>query len=206
MALQQSWGVGQLDGHSMRKQPENIDWRSFFERFRGESDRACAVLGRALMEDLLRRLLESRLLDGTDAQPLFEGSGPLATFAARIRICRALGWLSEDDARDLHRVRDIGNDFAHHLDHTMSFEDQNIRDRVASFRCPAIMTRFGAITTPPVSPPEIADIESRPRRRFEVAIGILQHIITQAISASTRPQDPIGLISQLESTGLAGKS
>jgi DNA-binding MltR family transcriptional regulator len=190
----------------MRKQPENIDWRSFFERFRGESDRACAVLGRALMDDLLRRLLESRLIDGTDPQPLFGGSGPLATFAARIRICRALGWLSEDDARDLHCVRDIGNDFAHHLDHTMSFEDQIIRDRVASLRCPAIMTQYSAITTPPVSASEIADINSKPKKRFEVAIGILQHVITQTISASTRPQDPIGLISLLESSGLASKS
>lgn len=190
----------------MRKQPENIDWRSFFECFRGESDRACGVLGRALMEDLLRRLLESRLVDGTDLLSLFGSSGPLATFAARIRICRALGWLSEDDARDLHCVRDIGNDFAHHLDHTMSFDDQSIRDKVASFRCPAIMTRFGAITIPPISGSEIADIESKPRRRFEVAIGILQHVITQAISASTRPEDPIGLISLLESSGLARKS
>src|SRR5262245_908757 len=100
----------------MRNPPKDLDLRAFFERFRGESDRACAVLGRALMEDMLRRLLETRMIVEADAPKLLTGSGPLATFSSRINICHALGWLTEGDTRDLHCIREIGNDFAHHLD------------------------------------------------------------------------------------------
>src|SRR5690349_18814017 len=110
-----------------------IDLNAFSEKMRVESDRACAALGSALLEQKLKQLFERRLRNSQ--AKLLGGFGPIATFSARIRLAHALAWISDAVAEDLDVVRDIRNDLVHSVDHTRSFEDQSIRDRCRNLRC-----------------------------------------------------------------------
>lgn len=109
-----------------------FDLNAFSVRFGSESDRACAVLGAAVLdaklEDLFRRTLRcfhERLLKNTC---------PLGTFSARILVARALEWINEDAQIDLDTVRGIRNDFAHSFDHNLSFEDKSVSGRCKNLR------------------------------------------------------------------------
>ena len=146
--------------------------RKFFDQFRNETDRACAVLARALLEEQLRRLFERLFVEGIRAKNLLEGQGPLATFSGRILLAQGLGLLSGYETADLNQVRAIGNKFAHELDHELSFDAQSIRDRALALQAPKILD-YRALVDKPVSQEELNGIQTRPRRRFEVGVGIL---------------------------------
>jgi DNA-binding MltR family transcriptional regulator len=47
-----------------------------------------------------------------------------------------MGLISEDEAKDLNRVREIRNKFAHHLQ-GLTFTNQSIRESCKHFRCVA---------------------------------------------------------------------
>ena len=87
-----------------------------------ESDRACGVLGAALLDAKLEsifrtnlKLYEKELLDNF--------SSPLSSFSARIVLARALNWINDDAYHDLNKIRSIRNEFAHSFDHDLSFEN-----------------------------------------------------------------------------------
>ncbi|GLS35409.1 hypothetical protein GCM10010869_09970 [Mesorhizobium tianshanense] len=86
------------------------------EEFQSESDRACAVLGPAFLDDQLRELLKSFLVDDQRVADLFASSmGPLASFSSRIEMAFALGFLAPREVRDLNLIRKVRNEFAHQL-------------------------------------------------------------------------------------------
>jgi DNA-binding MltR family transcriptional regulator len=99
--------------------------KSYVDEIAEQTDRACAVVSAALLDTVLERLLRKRLVEGT-ANALFRTDGPLATFAAKISMARALGLLTTKEAEDLHLIRKIRNKFAHSL-HARFFTEQSIR-------------------------------------------------------------------------------
>lgn len=103
----------------------------FHEQFRSESDRACAILAAAALDESLRRLLKKFLVPASGrADALLEGaSAPLSSFSARIEAAFRLGLVSERFARDLQLIRKIRNDFAHDLEKS-TFADAAVADRV----------------------------------------------------------------------------
>jgi DNA-binding MltR family transcriptional regulator len=105
-------------------------WTEWLEEFQGESDRACAVLGPAFLDEQLRALLEAFLVNDPGRVPdLFEGAaGPLASFSARIGMSYALGFLAPSEMRDVDLIRKIRNDFAHEL-HGVSFQSSSVASR-----------------------------------------------------------------------------
>jgi DNA-binding MltR family transcriptional regulator len=83
----------------------------------------------AYLDDQLDSLLRKMLVDDHSvAEALFQASGPLGAFAARIDLAFALGLLGKQARRDLHLIRRIRNDFGH-VARPLSFEDQPMRDR-----------------------------------------------------------------------------
>lgn len=102
----------------------NLD--AFSETLRKETDRACGVLGSALLEEKLQLLFKRRLRHSHDE--LLGPMRPLGSFSARIRTAHALAWISDAAARDLDTVRSIRNKFAHSFDHTLGFDNQSIAD------------------------------------------------------------------------------
>ncbi|MCX5869495.1 MAG: hypothetical protein NTY00_02430 [Deltaproteobacteria bacterium] len=117
----------------MPKKPiHEFDFNAFSERLHSESDRACAVLGAALLdaklEDVFRRRFQCF------HNELLEGTGPISTFSARIRLARAQAWIDDDTRFDLDTIRGIRNDFAHSYDHDFSFSNQSVAARCANLR------------------------------------------------------------------------
>lgn len=104
--------------------------------FQGETDRACAVLGSALLEYLLGKLIEKNLtnLNKMSDEIFHVPNAPLGTFSSRINIAHALNSIGKSNYEDLRTIKDIRNQFAHDLDvHT--FEgNQSVTDLCNNFR------------------------------------------------------------------------
>jgi len=165
-----------------RKPIKDIDLESFISRFASETDRAAAVLGAALLDVRLEDVFRAKLAANHDA--LLGRSGPLATFSSRINLAFALQWIDQDTALDLNVIRDIRNDFAHHLDHELSFATQSISARCYNLRCSAAHLR-GYSEAPEHNPnfstaifDAIVEKFSAPRWRYHVAIESIDQILT----------------------------
>lgn len=164
-----------------RKSIAQFDLNSFSGPFRAESDRACAVLGGALLDSRLESLFRRRLRGFRDELLI---NGPLATLSVKIRLARALAWIGDDVHFDLDQVRVIRNEFAHNANHELSFADQAIADKCRTLRVAQtlidshehtatighrkfsskVIRAMGAVFQPP-------------RRRFEVTVEMLaQHL------------------------------
>ena len=115
-----------------RRPIPSFDLNTFSGPFRMESDRACAVLGAALLDARLESLYNRRLHSFKDE--LLSNSGPLGAFSARIKVACALAWIGEDVRFDLDQIRSIRNEFAHNFDHELNFANQAIADKCRTLR------------------------------------------------------------------------
>lgn len=134
------------------------DLGGFGEEFRAESDRAAAILGAALLDECLRQLLASFLVDDSTKVDKLLIAGPLGTFWSRRLAAYCLGLIGEDEYHDLEIIGQIRNDFAHDL-HGLSFSSQSVSDRCGELRFPKRL-RLGAELSPP-------------RGRFTLSLGLL---------------------------------
>jgi hypothetical protein len=110
------------------------------KEIREQSDRAAAILAVSFLEDRLAALLQAWLVDEPNiVSKMFGGSGPLATFLAKIDMGLLLGILEKSRHRELHLIRDIRNKFAHGLE-ALTFETPRIRDQCENFSPPTFST------------------------------------------------------------------
>lgn len=166
----------------MPREIRSFDINAFSGPFRAESDRACAVLGAALVDERLRQLFDRRLHYSNDA--LLLHSGALGSFSSRITVARALMWIADDVRFDLDQIRDIRNRFAHNANHELSFADQSIADRCKTLRvAQTLIDAHGALAKGPPArfSPELvramASVFQSPRLRFEITVEMLaQHL------------------------------
>ncbi len=156
---------------AMREQARE-DWLRLISEFRGESDRAAALVGAALLDDNLERLLKLYLVDDDFQVERMLGSG-LRTLGARIRACYCLGLISRDERADMACIQAIRNYFAHNLH--VSFEDEGVNDSCR---------RLKMIT------PLLHGREVSKRVRFERTVCMLSMLIVQRqeIAAQSRLQ------------------
>lgn len=90
-------------------------WKEWMVEFQAESDRACAVLGAAFLDEHVRALLEAFMVDDPKPVRTLLEHGPLRSFAARVKMAYALGFLAPSEIHDLNLIRNIRNKFAHDL-------------------------------------------------------------------------------------------
>ena len=150
---------------------DDSTYEHFTDVWRGESDRAAAILGAALLDAVLEELLLDVMVEGVKRDEIFEGTAPLSSFSAKIRIAYSLGLISAQERRDLDRIRKIRNDFAHSLDPNLSFGDPTVQNRARGLELP----RFLLLQDPDSG----GDHELRrkqARLRFGVALGMLKQI------------------------------
>ncbi|WP_052679680.1 hypothetical protein [Rhizobium nepotum] len=103
------------------------------------SDRVAAVVGGALVDEILRRTLRNCLRqDSKVLTEVSQGSGPLATFSACINMGYLLGLYGKEVRHDLHIIRKIRNEFAHQLNAT--FSTQKIASLSLSLHLPERFT------------------------------------------------------------------
>lgn len=97
-----------------------------------ETDRGCALMAAAHLDDRLGELLTSYFVDDPKvAKDLLGQSRPLGTFSARIDVAYSVGLLSRDEHKALHLIRKIRNDFGH-VAKPLSFENPVISGRCKS--------------------------------------------------------------------------
>lgn len=91
------------------------------------TDASTVMVGAAILDNGLESAIATRMpgLNNRLKQKLFEGYGPLATFAAKIDVALAFGLVDVETHKKLHVVKRVRNEFAHSPD-TVTFESQEI--------------------------------------------------------------------------------
>jgi DNA-binding MltR family transcriptional regulator len=110
------------------------------QELENQSDRGAAIVGVAWVEEALVAAIHS-FLDKHEKswKRLFDRSGPLSTFSAKIDMARLLSMTSDAIYSDLHMLRGVRNDFAHSVlgkdNVPLTFATPDIRDKCLALRC-----------------------------------------------------------------------
>lgn len=114
----------------IRSQKRQIDeFKAFRRALTQESDRGCALFAAAYLDTALDQLVRASLVENNKiGNDLLEGTAPLSSFSARIKIAYYLGIISAECRVDLDAIRKIRNDFAHDAS-LILFETQSIAAR-----------------------------------------------------------------------------
>lgn len=156
-----------------------IDLNAFSLKLSTESDRACVVLGAALLDAELGRLIHSRL--ACLQSELVPPGRPLGSFSTRLKLARALNWIDEAAYRDLEAIRGMRNSFAHSPDHDLSFADQSVKDTCLSLRSADLFRAcFDGVSRGGLTVHAFAEMKSSfagPRKSFEMSVEILFHLL-----------------------------
>lgn len=111
---------------------EAVEFRSLLLT---ESDRGCALMASAYLDELLKRHLQHYLVLTSELKKtMFNFNGSLGTFSSRINMSYAIGKLPRSYQKDLHRIRDIRNIFAHSAE-PMAFDTLAISKICAKLIC-----------------------------------------------------------------------
>jgi DNA-binding MltR family transcriptional regulator len=104
--------------------------RPLFRQMATESDRGCAIVGCSLLEEDLEFILRARIPSTANPKhidSLFRGYAPLASFAGKIALCHAFGFIDEQMFKDLEIIRKIRNRFAHEYGNREFFDDATFK-------------------------------------------------------------------------------
>ncbi|HQZ68330.1 MAG TPA: hypothetical protein PLY87_24750 [Planctomycetaceae bacterium] len=114
----------------------------------------------------------------------------MGTFSARIRVARAMDWITEDARFDLDTVRGIRNDFAHSFDHNLAFGDQSIADRCRNLRtAQAFLDGYEVAAARPNRNLSVEAIHAMqavfkpPRWRFQLTVEFLAQYLDEISSS-----------------------
>jgi hypothetical protein len=91
------------------------------------SDRVCAIVGVAMIEETLRRSLELRLRASGLVERLFSPNRATGTYAAKVDLGYLLGMYEKEVHGTLEKMGAIRNAFAHRLS-IKSFDHAALRD------------------------------------------------------------------------------
>jgi DNA-binding MltR family transcriptional regulator len=117
-----------------KKLPDPSEENSSFQALSKMSDHACALMGTALIESALERVIIStfRKSDATVMDEIFDNRGPLSDFHSKILVAYAQGAISENGKAELNSIKAIRNAFAHsRID--ISFDTPQITQEIKLF-------------------------------------------------------------------------
>src|SRR5690625_864162 len=120
-------GVRGQQGATLRE--DDLKYFSeFLREFQAETDRGAALVGAALIDDRLVRLLKAHFLECKESEDLLKGgSAPLGAFSARIKMAYCLGLITDLEYKECDYIRSIRNEFEHKV-HVITFKDNNDHD------------------------------------------------------------------------------
>lgn len=100
---------------------------SFRTSITNETDRGAVLMSAAFLDDKLKELIDKRLVqDKKISRRAFDFNGPLGTFSSRIDFAYLIGVLPKNAQRDLHTIRAIRNQFAHHAA-PLSYDEEKVK-------------------------------------------------------------------------------
>lgn len=158
-----------------------------------ESDRGCALVAAAFIDEALGQLLRHRFEKNpeaaTAAQWLLRPDGPLGSFWSRAHLCLALGLIDPPVLKELDILRRIRNRFAHQYGPS-SFNDNAIRDLIQE-----LLNRD--MTSPGNGQAMMATMS--PRDAFiRQVIGLMGYVANCSTYFRT---DPLGIFKQMYDDG-----
>ncbi|MFT3673491.1 hypothetical protein [Aestuariivirga sp.] len=173
----------------------NDDEAAAFKDLSSASDRAAAIVAASLLEDRLEMALRLRMIDDDKvAAELFRSSGPLGSFASKIALGYLLKMYSDAARRDLVCIKDISNQFAHHLD-IRDFQSQSIKNKTQNLRL--VEKHVFPYGTNPEEAPKDVGIKmfeqnlteqlADPRRRYLLAVSFFVSGLTPIGRTSSNP-------------------
>lgn len=145
---------------------------SILKELTESSDRSKVILGSAILEELLERLLKKYFISSNENyyKNHFESSGFLSSFSSKVNLSYMLGLISKELYEDLEIIRNLRNKFAHMITQS-SLSDQNALSLCNNFN---FVKKW--ITT---------DWEKlEPSTMFIMEIGILEVALVKKISRS----------------------
>ena len=114
----------------MKERDRALDFGDFISEFESQPDRSAVIIGSIRLELLLEQLLLKNFIPNKNKQEeeLFDPGKPLSSFHAKIHLSYRLGLIDEGLFQILDLIRQIRNDFAHHLvGCTLESEEQKCR-------------------------------------------------------------------------------
>jgi hypothetical protein len=148
--------------------------------------RAAAITVISILDDRLIRAIKSRLHKNERAlKRVFSAYGPLSSLSGKIDFGALLGLYVEDTRRDLHKMREIRNLFAH-KHKRIDFESSDIKAACAQIGLP---DRFEDSDNPFTTATEPLDdtFLTQPRKRFFRACQIANNLLI--VVASNPPKE-----------------
>jgi hypothetical protein len=99
-----------------RKQLSKDSFRAFIDEITSQSDRACALVAAASLDDVLKNILVAQFfhLDDVEIEAMFDANNAmLSSFSNKIALAHALCCITDENKSDLSIIRRIRNVFAH---------------------------------------------------------------------------------------------
>ena len=120
--------VSLVTGRIKVKEEDVSYFSKFLKEFQDETDRGAALVGAALIDSRLDRILSSHLIECKEAKELIEGGNAcLSTLSAKSKLCYCLGLITSLEFCEIETIRKIRNEFAHQV-HGLDFHNQRVRD------------------------------------------------------------------------------
>jgi DNA-binding MltR family transcriptional regulator len=170
--------------------------RQDFALFIKESERGCALIGAALIDEGLANLFRAVFVPGT-ADELLKPERPLSSLSARTRTAYALGLINRQNFQDIELVRKIRNDAAH-------FESRRGDGLATGFSNQATVSRCRSLSIAPALAASVNCTveELAPRMIFCFAVAVLGALIESSLDvfvlgmASTSRIDALARVMQ----------
>jgi DNA-binding MltR family transcriptional regulator len=113
--------------------------QDFDREVSSQNDRAIAIASGSYVDCLLQWLLEMYLIrDAKAVSELFKPLQPLSTLSSKINLSYCMGLISKKEYKNIHKVRDIRNIFAHRIG-KISFDDEPVSDKIEALEIPPNM-------------------------------------------------------------------
>lgn len=101
------------------------EFQEFMKNSIGESDRGLTLIIAAYIEDCLRRIIESFLIDDKETRNLFEGPyAPFSSLSGKTKGAFVMGLITRNERDSIDAIRNVRNVFAHET--SASFEHLKI--------------------------------------------------------------------------------
>lgn len=143
--------------------PRHLERAAALERMEKDSDRAVGLVGGAFVDDelalcLRRHLLASSAEHRDRAKNLMHSSGALGAFSTRIDLAWLIGIYGKEAWKNLVRVKDVRNAFAHKVE-SHAFDNSEVQGLCANLRFVEKFLRKNGdhyeLTFPPVNGAEV---------------------------------------------------
>ncbi|NQU05909.1 MAG: hypothetical protein HQ568_07435 [Calditrichaeota bacterium] len=158
----------------MKKLPEikelTSDNQKVFDVFNKETDLACVIIGASYIDVCLGALLQEHFISKSVANNLLRADGPLGNISARSDIAYCLNLISKEHYKDIRKIAEIRNRFAHNHLH-LSFGDSEVQELSRKLTSWHLISSFkGEYKTEDYEPKELQRIS---RNLFIMSITVI---------------------------------